>query len=175
MAHFPGPPGLPDLPSPLVTLCPQTAASGSRTFLQTRGCMLPRVKDEASKVKGKHDQPSPHLREGGWARDGGPVPARWDCLSGSPCPSREATRAHGQRLSVPRGHPAGSSPVSQLPGFPGYSPVAEDLFLHMVWENLCFWNNDNLFFPPSAFPPIGRFYKPEQLPEGFQEKILHSF
>lgn len=36
---------------------------------------------------------------------------------------------------------------AQLPGFPGYSPVPEDLFLHMVWENLCCWNNDNLFFP----------------------------
>lgn len=31
------------------------------------------------------------------------------------------------------------------------------------------------FFFPSSFPPIGRFYKPEQLPEGFQEQILHSF
>lgn len=101
------------------------------------------------------------------------MPARWDCLSGTPGPSGEAIRAHGRSLSVPGGHPTSSSPVSQLPGFPGYSPVAEDLFLHMVWENLCFWNNDNLL--PTAFPPIGGFYKPEQLPEGFQEKILHSF
>ena len=106
----------------------------------------------SSKPVGVCDQPSPHLREGGWARGGGPVPARWDCLSGTPGPSGEATRAHGHRLSVPGGHPASSSPVSQLPGFPGYSPVAEDLFLHMVWENLCFWNNDNLPPTPHRLP-----------------------
>lgn len=88
-------------------------------------------------------------------------------------PATRVAVAHEHRLSVPRGPPHKLQPSCQVS--PDTAPVAKDLFLHMVWENLCCWNNDNLFFFPSSFPPIGRFYKPEQLPEGFQEKILHSF
>lgn len=96
------------------------------------------------------------------------------CLSGTLGPTGEAAGARGRRLSIPGGPPHKLQPSCQVPQIQPGLLVSKDLFLHMVWENLCCWNNNNLFFSFSS-PPIGRFYKPEQLPQGFQEKILHSF
>lgn len=108
--------------------------------------MLPGVKGETSSVKGnKINQVLISEREGGMGmgaqgRQGGAV-----FLGLLVSPEKRVGPVDTGSPSPPPG--ATPQAPAQLPGFPGYSLVAEDLFLHMVWENLCFWNNDNLFFP----------------------------
>lgn len=69
---------------------------------------------------------------------------RLACLCGAVFLPREPWPRLRAEMSCPRGPPTGSHPAARSPQI---QPIAVDLFLHVVWENLSHWKDDNLFFP----------------------------
>lgn len=96
------------------------------------------------------------------------------CLSGTLGPTGETAGARGRRLSIPGGHPTSSSPAAR---FPGYSLVSWSPRIYFcIWfGRISVAGITTTFFFSFSSPPIGRFYKPEQLPEAFQEKNSAQF